>query len=219
VDVASLLVALDVEFAHFLAGWRVKGLLEVGAETPPAARGLVGDLVLLVDALGPVSGTVLAVEVGESRRKAGGDAVLVVQLDGPLDRRVAEHVSVGQIFSNDARAGLVLLLDVVLILILSFRRAGGLGAGNVINAVCRFDLHLRGAQLGFIKKKSSFGGPAAREKSDIIAESDLTRAIDADTHVSFSKVTVADFGAFSSAETGVTVKLVIFPLFNKLAFT
>ena len=41
--------------------------------------------------------------------------MLVVEGNGTLDRGIADHVAVGEVFGNDARARLVLLRNVVLV--------------------------------------------------------------------------------------------------------
>lgn len=172
VNVADLLVRLDVELSHLPTGRRVECLLEVRVQTAPVVHSLVGDLVLLVKTLGPVGGTVLFVEVGKSGREARGEAVLVVQRDGLLDRLVADHIAVSQILSDDAGSRLVLLINVVLVLILGFGGAGHVRTRNLINSVCRFDMHGRRSQLRVVEKKSSLCSPTHGLVSIVIIESD-----------------------------------------------
>jgi hypothetical protein len=65
VNVTDLLVGLRVEVAHLLASRGVEGLFKVRGQAAPASAGLVGDIVFLVDALGPVGGLELGVKVGQ----------------------------------------------------------------------------------------------------------------------------------------------------------
>lgn len=110
-------------------------------EAAPAVDGLVADLVVLVELLGLVEGVVLLVEVLQGGGEARGEAVLLVQRDGLLDRLVADDVAVRQVLGDDARARLVLLLDVVVVLVLGFGRAGDPRAGDVLEVVRRRDVH------------------------------------------------------------------------------
>lgn len=123
-DIAHLLISLDVEVAQLLAGGVFEGLLEVGVQAAPARRGLGGDLVVLVKAAGALGRVEFLVEIAQGGGEAVREAVLLVQGDGLLDGVVADDVPVRQVLGDDARARLVFLGDLVL-----FGFLGGAGAG------------------------------------------------------------------------------------------
>lgn len=170
-DVAHLLVALDVELADSATGRGVERLLKIRVETAPAADGLVADLVALVEPLGALRGVVLLVEVVQDGGEARGDAVLAVQSDGLLERLVAEDVAVRQVLGHDARARLVLLREVVLVLVRGLGGAGGIGAGDVVEVVRRRDVHGGGAQLGVVQEQSGLRGAVQIYVSDCVIRS------------------------------------------------
>jgi hypothetical protein len=62
---------------------------------------------------------------------------------------------VSQVLGNDAGSRLVFLFNVVLVLVLGFGRTGGVGASNVIDAVCGFDVNGGGAELSVVEKEGS----------------------------------------------------------------
>lgn len=141
VDVLHLSGAVNVELGNLLAGRRVAGLLKVAVQAREEVVGALGDAVVLVGRLGAVCGLVLLVQVLESAKETRRDAVLLVQLDGALDRGVTDHVAVCQILGQDASAGLHLLRDLVVGVALSskvgaviLRVAGGAGHGDVVGA-------------------------------------------------------------------------------------
>ena len=72
-------------------------------------------------------------------------------------------------------------------------------------------MYLRGTKLGVIEEKSGFG--SAVTWINMTAGSLSSEA----TYVSFSNVTVADFGASAASDDGVTERDVIFPLRRLLA--
>ena len=118
VDIANLLIGLSVESTELLARRVVDGLLEVVAQSAPACSGLLGNLVVCVQTLGALSGVELLVEVAERGGEALGESVLLVQVNSTGDGVVTEHVAVGKVLGDNARAGLVLLGDVVIFALL-----------------------------------------------------------------------------------------------------
>lgn len=129
-DISNLLIALCVEACESLPGRRTHRFLEVRVDAPPSRSRLISDAVALVKTLGAISRLVFGVELCKSVGEAIGDTVLVVKGNGTLDRRVADHVAVGEVFGNDARARLVFLRNVMLV-------AGGVfsvGAGKFTDA-------------------------------------------------------------------------------------
>lgn len=77
-NVADLLVGLNIKVTHFLARGVIERLLKVRSQTAPVAGSLVGDLVLLIQTLGAISGLGLVVKGSESRGESVGEAVLLV---------------------------------------------------------------------------------------------------------------------------------------------
>lgn len=170
VDVAHLLVGLDVEVANLTASRGAERLLKVGVETLPAAGGLVGDLVALIESLGTLCSLVLLVEVGQGSGEAVGDAVLLVQGDGLLDRLVADYIAMCKVFGNDSRAWLVLLVQLVVVLVLGVTGAGGLGTSNVVEAVGCSDVYSRRTKLSVVEEKSSLSSTVSRRVSIRVIE-------------------------------------------------
>lgn len=77
-NVADLLVGLNIKVPHFLARGGIKCLLKVRCQSTPVALSLVGDFVLLVKALGAIGGLGLVVKGGKSGSESAGEAVLLV---------------------------------------------------------------------------------------------------------------------------------------------
>ena len=113
VNVENLLATLIIESSELLAGRGTESLLEVRVQTGPGSGTLVRNTVLGIEALCLLGGLVLAVECLESRGKAGTDTVLLVEGEGALNGVVADGVSVCEVLSDDARARLVLLGNVL----------------------------------------------------------------------------------------------------------
>lgn len=156
VDIPDLLITLHVERSHPLSRRRIESFLKVRVQTTPAGLGFISDAIAGVNPSGSVGGLVLAVEVRESGGEAGRETVLVVERDGLLDRTVADDVAVGKVLSDNARARLVFLGDVVVVL--GFVARSGFAAGNVVKVVGARDMDLGGAKLGVIEEESSLGG-------------------------------------------------------------
>jgi len=111
VDIKNLLLALLVEGEDLVTGWRVRCLLEVRVQASPCASAPLRDGILLVDVLGLLTGLVLLVELLQSRCEARGEAVLVVEGECSLDCFVANSIAMSKVLSQNASAGLVLLVD------------------------------------------------------------------------------------------------------------
>lgn len=75
-----------------------------------------------------------------------------------MDRLVADGVAVSEVFGDNARAGLVFLFNVVLVLVLGFVGGGCVAAGDFVNGVSGLDVHGGGAKLGVVEQEGSFGG-------------------------------------------------------------
>lgn len=161
VNILHLLVGLGVKVPQLPARGSVEGLLEVVVQITPASGRLVAELVVLVQTTSTVRGVVLLVEGGQSAGEARREPVLVVQSDGLLDGSVAEGVAVGQVLSYNARTGLVLLLEVVVVLVLGLSGAGGLVAGDVVKGLGRLDVHEGGTKLGVVEEESGLSSTIA----------------------------------------------------------
>lgn len=155
VDVKDLLATLVVEVSELLASGGTHGLLEVGVQARPGSNALVSDTVLLVEALGLCRGLVLGIELLESGGEAGADTVLLVKSKSTLNGLVADGVAVGEVLSDDTRAGLVFLRDVVRRLVIGSRE---LAASELVERGGSGDVNLVRTKLGVVKEKSSLGG-------------------------------------------------------------
>lgn len=119
------MAVLLTEVDQLLAGRGVGGLLEVRVEAREEAACALRDTIRLIGGLRPVCGVVLLVEAGQSVEEAGGNTVLVVELDGTLNGGIANDVSVSKVLGDDSRPGLLLLRDLVGVTV---------GIGGVIRA-------------------------------------------------------------------------------------
>lgn len=146
---------------QLLASGGVGSLFKVRAQTGEDGGGEGGgalcDAVALVGGLGAVGGVVLAVELVQLVEEARGHAVLVVKLDGALDRGVAYHVAVCEVLGNDARPRLLLLCDLVPV---TFGVDGAAMWFGVVGADARCGRHadVRGAELGVVEEEGGLGG-------------------------------------------------------------
>lgn len=101
---------------------------------------------------------VFAIELSQFGKEAGGDTVLVVELDSTGDGSVSNNVAVSQVFCDDARAWLLLLCDVVAV-------AVGIGCRNAVvagrlvggQACSRGYGDVRSAELGVVEEQGGFG--------------------------------------------------------------
>jgi hypothetical protein len=67
---------------------------------------------------------------------------------------------VSQVLGNDAGTGLVLLLNVIVVLVLSFRSTGSVGASNVVDTVGGFYVDSSGPELSVVEEESSLRSAA-----------------------------------------------------------
>lgn len=119
-DIANLLVCLEVEISHFTTSRGIQGLLKVRMEAAPPAGSLVADLITLVQALCFLTGMVLFIETRKSVRESLGETAFLVECNGLLNGLVADGVALGKVLGEDAGTRLVFLLEVFCVLILSF---------------------------------------------------------------------------------------------------
>lgn len=142
-DVPHLLVGLDIEVTELLPGRRAESLLEVRMKPPPASGSLVADLVTLIESPYTIGGVVLLVEVGQGRGEFSGHAVLLVEGDCLLEGLVAQRVAMGEVLSDDSRAGLIFLWNVAFVWNLGI--STGFAAGDVVEGLRCGDVHGRRA--------------------------------------------------------------------------
>lgn len=162
-DLLDLSAALGVEVGNLLAGGCVGSLLEVRAQAEPQAVGTLGDAVALIGSLGSVGGVVLLVEALEGGEEAAGDVVNGIKIESALDGGISYDVTVGEVLSQDASAGLLLLGDLVGVAV------NVLGRGDIVIVVGTGagDLKVVGAKLGVVEKESSLLG-------SLLVEDDLS---------------------------------------------
>lgn len=151
VYVKNLLVALLVECPQLLTSRGANSLLEVRVQAAPTGGSLLGHAILGVNSLCLLGRLVLAIEVVESRHETIADAVLVVKSNGLSDGLVADDVTVSEVFSDDARARLVLLCNVISSRFIG--RAGSVGTGDLVKCSCRGNMDLSGTELRVVKQK------------------------------------------------------------------
>lgn len=84
--------------------------------------------------------------------------MLLVESDSALNSVVAQCVSMSKVLGDDTRAGLVFLLNVVVLFFGVGGGLGSLGASDVVEVLAGFDGNDGGAQLGLVEKESSFCG-------------------------------------------------------------
>lgn len=156
VNIEDLLAALVVEVSELLAGGSAEGLLKVGVQARPGSDTLVSDTVLLVNALSLCGSLVLGIELLEGGGEASADTVLLVKGESALNSLVADGVAVGKVLGNNARAGLVLLRNVVFggVLLVG---SGQLSTRKLVERGNGGDVDLVGTELGVVKEESSLG--------------------------------------------------------------
>jgi len=93
---------------------------------------------------------VLLVETSDGVDESVGYAMLVIQIDGLLNGLVTNHVAVSKVLSDDARARLVLLCNLIGVTI-------GIRSVVTVIGVCRCagNLNLSGTKLCVIEEESS----------------------------------------------------------------
>ena len=155
VHLLHLSAASSVEVNDLLAGGGVGRLLEVRAQTKEEGVGALADTVALVSGFGSVRRVVLLVEVLEGAKEAVGDAVLVIELEGALDRSITDDVAVGEVLGQNARTGLLLLRDIVRVAVLISLIVSAVVVGI---ATGTGDRELVGTKLSVVQEKSGLLG-------------------------------------------------------------
>jgi hypothetical protein len=130
-------------------------------QAAPAVGGLVADLIALIETLGALAGTSLFVEVAQDAGEARRKAMLFVDGNSLLDSLVANRVSMGKVFCNNAGAGLVFLLEVVLVLVFGFSGGSAMLSCNLVKGLRGLNGDYRGAKLGLVEEKGGFSSPVA----------------------------------------------------------
>lgn len=81
--------------------------------------------------------------------------MLLVKADSPLDRSVAQGVTVGKVLGDNTGTRLVFLLQVMVVLVFGVCGVGGLVTGNVLNALGGLDVDDGSTKLGLVKEEGS----------------------------------------------------------------
>lgn len=89
------------------------GLFVVGSQPREERVGPLGDTIRLVNRAGLIGGVVFLIQVLDSRDKASGNTVLLVEINSTLDGLVSKDVAVGKILSDNAASWLLLLGDLI----------------------------------------------------------------------------------------------------------
>jgi hypothetical protein len=134
VDVHDSLVSLVVESTKLLSSGCRCGFVKVAGHHVEGSVALVCYAQLLVDDLCLLCSLGLLVEVVEDVHELGAVAVLLVCCKSLLDGLVGDGIAVGEVLGDDACAGLLLLLDVV-VAVLGVFGGGRLLAGNLVEAL------------------------------------------------------------------------------------
>jgi hypothetical protein len=153
VDVHDGLVALIVEATEFLTSGSIGSLLEVAVQSGPASICLLCETELVVNSLSLLSGLCLGVEVLKGLGELGGVAVLLIGSESRLDSLVRDDVTMGEILGEDAGAGLLFLLNVV-VAIFGLFGGGSLFASNLADRLRRANMNRVGSKLCVIEEKS-----------------------------------------------------------------
>lgn len=80
------------------------------------ALSLCGDAVRLVGSFSLLGGLVLVVEVLKGFQEATGNTMLMVEVERTLGSLVTDDITVGEIFGDNTRAGLLFLSNLVAVL-------------------------------------------------------------------------------------------------------
>lgn len=149
--ITDLLVALGVEGMETLTRGSAKGFLEVRVQATPTGLDLLRNTVVGINVLRLLGRFVFAVEVGQSAGEAIGDAVLAVESESTLDGLITDHVALGQILCHDARAGLVLLCNVVAFSGALVAMVSSFASGQLVKTSSAGDLDLGRSELGIVE--------------------------------------------------------------------
>lgn len=112
-NILDLSGRLSIEVDELLASRGICGLLVVGGQSSKEGVGSSSYAIGVVDRSGLVGGMVFRVDAVQSLDKAVGNSMLLIELDSTLDGLVANNVTVGKIFGNNAAAWLLFLGDLV----------------------------------------------------------------------------------------------------------
>lgn len=151
-NILDLSGRLGIEVDELLASWGICGFLVVGGQSSKEGVGPSSHSIGVVDRSSLVGGMVFRVDVGQSLNKAVGYSVLLIELDGTLDGLVANNITVGKIFGDNAAAWFLFLGDLVavalslLFVMTSIIFATASGAG---------DVNLCGTKLSVIEEQGS----------------------------------------------------------------
>lgn len=153
-DVDNLARRLGIEVNELLASRGAGSLLVVGSQTGKQRVCAGSDTVALVNSLGLVGGVVLLVQVLEGGEEAVGNAVLAVEVDGTLGGLVTNAVAVSEVLSNDARAGLLLLGELIAVALGLALVVAGIVIGRSAGAR---DLDVCATELSVVEEKGGLG--------------------------------------------------------------
>jgi len=153
-DILDLARGLGVEVDELLSGWRASGLLVVGGKSREERVGLLSDTIGLVNGAGLVSGVVFVVKALNGRDKAGGDTMLLVEINGTLDGLVTKDVSMSKVFSDNAASWLLLLSDLVTVTLGVLCEVASIVFGA---AGSRRNLNMSGTKLSVVQEESCLG--------------------------------------------------------------
>lgn len=146
---------LLTEVDQLLAGGGVGGLLKVRVQAGEEVACALGDAIGLVRRPGSVCCMVLLVEAGQGVEEAGGDTVLMVELDGTLDCGIANNVAVSEVLGDDSCPGLLLLCDLVGVTV----GICGTIRGGVIRSTSRGrHSDVGGSELRVVQEQGGLGG-------------------------------------------------------------
>lgn len=95
---------------------------------------------------------VLFIQILDGRDEAGGDTMLLVEINGTLNGVVSENITVGKVFGYNAGSWLLLLSDIVTVTLSILCEVASIILGA---ARGRRDLDFGGTKLGVVQEKGS----------------------------------------------------------------
>ncbi len=155
VHIQHLLAPLLVERTQPLPRRRIGSLLVIARQPAPRLLRTAGRADLLVHLRRTLRDLVVGVELVEGAHETVAEPMLLVESEGTLDCFIADDVAVGEILGDDARAGLVFLCDVLLVVRLF--GGGRLAAGDLVERGGGGDGDLGGAELGVVEEEGGLG--------------------------------------------------------------
>ena len=96
-----------------MSSWGTSGLFVVGSQSREKRVGLLGDTIGLINGAGFVGSVVFIIQALYSRDEAGGDTMLLVEIDGTLDCLVSKDITMGEVLGDDTASWLLLLGDLI----------------------------------------------------------------------------------------------------------